>query len=202
MVNLNSLNPFASSNLFPPSKIISLRVYPVKSCRGFEVTRTTLTKRGLALDRQWMFVDASTRKFLTIRDISKMTLVRTSLSADGSHLLVRIKGTDKSVEIPTHPSQEWLEENTKLVSAKVWAAETDGYEYSDAVNGIFSDFFGRKVALILKGPTPRVLSGNGAPELLGRTESTQFADGEYISLLAPLNSVRVYPNGPYDVLQT
>ena len=132
-----------------------------------------------------MFVDASTRKFLTIRDISKMTLVRTSLSADGSQLQVRIEGTDKSVEIPTHPSREWLNENTKLVPAKVWAAETDGYEYSDAISGIFSDFFRRKVALILKGPTPRILSGNGAPEFLGRTESTQFADGKHIPSHAP-----------------
>ena len=180
MFTLNNLNPFASSNLPPPSKIISLRVYPIKSCRGFEVTHTTLRKRGLDLDRQWMFVDATTRKFLTIRDISKMTLVRTSLSADGSQLQIRVDDTDKSIEIPARPSQEWLQENTKLVPAKVWSADTDGYEYSNDVNGIFSDFFGRKVALILKGPTPRILSGNGAPECLGRTESTQFADGEYI----------------------
>lgn len=183
MVTFNSLNPFDTSNLPPPSKIISLRVYPIKSCRGFEVTHTTLTKRGLELDRQWMFVDASTRKFLTIRDISEMTLVRTSLSFDGSLLQVRIEGTNKSVEILAHPSQEWLEENTKLVPAKVWSADTDGYEYSNDVNGIFSDFFERKVALLMKGPTPRILSGNGAPKFLGRTESTQFADGVYISPL-------------------
>lgn len=178
MVTFDSFNPFATSNIPPPSKIISLRVYPIKSCRGFEVTHTTLTKRGLELDRQWMFVDASTRKFLTIRDISEMTLVRTSLSTDGSQLQVRIEGTDKSIQIPAHPSQEWLQENTKLVPARVWSADTDGYEYSDAVNGVFSDFFGRKVALLMKGPTPRILSGNGAPKFLGRTESTQFADGE------------------------
>ncbi len=183
MVTFNSLNPFGTSNLPPPSKIISLRVYPIKSCRGFEVTHTTLTKRGLELDRQWMFVDASTRKFLTIRDISEMTLVRTSLSVDGSLLQVRIEGTNKSVEILAHPSQEWLEEHAKLVPAKVWSADTDGYEYSDDVNGIFSDFFGRKVALLMKGPTPRILSGNGAPKFLGRAESTQFADGVYISPL-------------------
>ena len=186
MVTLNSLNPFASSNLPPPGKITSLRVYPIKSCRGFEVTRTALGKQGLDLDRKWMFVDALTRKFLTIRDISEMTLVRTSLSPDGSQLQVRIEGTDKSIEILAHPSQEWLEENTKLVPAKVWDAETDGYEYSDTVNDIFSDFFGRKVALIMKGPTPRILAGNGAPEHLGRTESTKFADGEYcVSLVSP-----------------
>ena len=103
---------------------------------------------------------------------------------------VKIEGTDKNVEVSTHPSQEWLESNTRIVPAKVWDAETDGYQYSNAVNDIFSDFFGRKVALILKGPTPRILAGNGAPEILGRTESTQFADGEHI--VSPLNSVQSY----------
>ncbi len=196
MVNLNSFNPFASNNLPPPSKIISLQIYPIKSCRGFEVTRTTLRKRGLDLDRQWMFVDASTRKFLTIRDLSQMTLVRTSLSADGDQLQVRIEGTDKSIAIPAHPSQDWLQENTKLVPAKVWSADTDGYEYSNAVSGIFSDFFGRKVALLMKGPTPRILSGNGAPQFLGRTESTQFADGESSSPLTPIPSHQYRPESP------
>lgn len=176
MITLNDLNPFASNNFPPPSKIISLHVYPIKSCRGFEVPRTTLLKSGLALDRQWMFVDAATRKFLTIRDLSQMTLVRTSLSEDGSKLQIRINETNKSVEIPVYPSEVWLKQNTKPVPATVWGTETDGYEYSETVTSIFSDFFERKVALILKGPTPRILEGSGASEHLGRTESTQFAD--------------------------
>lgn len=48
--------------------------------------------------------------------------------------------------------------------------------YGAGVNDKFSDFFGRKVALIYKGPEPRVLAGNGAPEYLGRTQGTAFAD--------------------------
>ena len=103
-----------------------------------------------------MFVDAKTRHFLTIRDISKMTLVRTSLGPD-EDLIIGIDGTDKRVSIPARPTQQWLDENTKLVPAKVWQAETDGYEYSNAVNSIFSEFFKREVCLILKGPTPRIV---------------------------------------------
>lgn len=175
------------------SEIVSLRMYPIKSCRGIEVQGTTLKEQGLELDRRWMLVDASTREFLTIRQIPEMTLIRTGLSPDGSELIVTIpvKGAtesgnttraDKSavtvntVRIPSHPSQEWLEANTVVAPVKIWDNDTDGHIYSDAINAPFSAFLGRAVELVYKGPTPRVLKGNGAPKLLGRVQSTGFPD--------------------------
>jgi uncharacterized protein YcbX len=91
-------------------------------------------------------------------------------------------GTDKSavnvntVRIPSHPSPEWLEANTVVAPVKIWDNDTDGYVYGDAFNAPFSAFLGRAVALVYKGPTPRVLKGNGAPKLLGRVQSTGFPD--------------------------
>ena len=38
--------------------IARLFVYPVKSCRGVEVSEAFLTETGLDLDRAWMVVDA------------------------------------------------------------------------------------------------------------------------------------------------
>lgn len=172
------------------SEIVSLRMYPIKSCRGFEVQSTTLKEHGLDLDRRWMLVDASTHEFLTIRQIPDMTRIGTGLSADGTELVVTIpnpsktrsKSTDNkkptvtTVRIPSHPSPEWLETNTVVAPVKIWDNETDGYIYGDAVNAPFSAFMGRSVALVYKGPTPRVLKGNGAPKLLGRVQSTGFPD--------------------------
>ena len=43
-------------------------VYPIKSCRGFQVNWVLLRMQALDLDRQWMFVDANTRAFFTIRE--------------------------------------------------------------------------------------------------------------------------------------
>jgi uncharacterized protein YcbX len=165
-------------------------MYPIKSCRGFEVQSTTLKEHGLDLDRRWMLVDASTHEFLTIRQIPDMTRIGTGLSADGTELVVTIpnpsktrsKSTDNkkptvtTVRIPSHPSLEWLETNTVVAPVKIWDNETDGYIYGDAVNAPFSAFMGRSVALVYKGPTPRVLKGNGAPKLLGRVQSTGFPD--------------------------
>ncbi|KAJ5908860.1 Molybdenum cofactor sulfurase C-terminal [Penicillium taxi] len=165
------------------SNIVSLRVYPIKSCRGFEVRQTTLKEHGLDLDRQWMIVDASTHEFLTIRQIQYMTLINTSLSADGQDLVITIPtsfdaddSTLKTVSIPAHPSPEWLAENTTVAAVKIWDTDTDGYIYNEEVNAPFSAFLGCPVALVYKGPTPRTLKGNGAAHILGRVQSTGFPD--------------------------
>lgn len=175
------------------SEIISLRMYPIKSCRGFEVQQTTLKEHGLDLDRRWMLVDASTNEFLTIRQIPNMTRIGTGLSADGEHLVVTIPSsasstpasthqpdtasdTTKTILIPAHPTQEWLQTHTTIAPVKIWDNDTDGYIYNDEINAPFSAFMGRPVALVYKGPTPRVLKGNGAPNLLGRTQTTGFPD--------------------------
>lgn len=160
------------------SEIISLRMYPIKSCRGFEVQKTVLKEHGLDLDRRWMLVDAATHEFLTIRQIPDMTRIGTALSDDGLDLLVTIPNAEsvQTVRVPCHPSHDWLANNTTVAPVKIWDNDTDGYIYSDSVNAPFSAFLGRPVALVYKGPTPRVLKGNGAPKLLGRVQTTGFPD--------------------------
>lgn len=188
------------------SEIVSLRVYPIKSCRGFTVNKSTLRSYGLDYDRQWMFVDAETQQFLTIRQIPEMTLINTGLSEDGRSLLLSITGVDgdiatmeKPISIPAVPEMDWLEQHTTLSQVKVWDVVTDGYVYGNEVNEPFSRFLGRNVALVYKGPTPRVLQGNGDPQLLGRTQSVNFPDVHPILIasetsIAELNS-RLHQKG-------
>jgi uncharacterized protein YcbX len=169
-----TFNPFASPGTV--SEIVELRIYPIKSCRGIKVDRTTLTRQGLDLDRRWMFVDEKKHEFITIRQKSQMTLINTAISADGQELTISIRDTDKSVKVPARPAAQWLEANTKIQQVEIWGHETDGYEYSDEINSVFTDFFGEEVSLIYKGPTQRVCQGNGAAKFLGREESVNFPD--------------------------
>ncbi|RAK72137.1 MOSC domain-containing protein [Aspergillus fijiensis CBS 313.89] len=183
-------------------EIVALRVYPIKSCRGLTLPRTTLLQHGLDLDRRWMIVDAATHEFLTIRTNPRMTLITTALSSsstttttsdetaqDNSPLNLTISlpapSTSPSptapatttITIPAHPTPTWLAQNTTLASdIKIWDTTTDGYIYSSEVNAPISEFLGREVALVYKGPTPRILQGNGAPRLLGREQATNFPD--------------------------
>jgi uncharacterized protein YcbX len=161
----------------PPTTIKEIRIYPIKSCRGFKVEKTKLLKTGLDLDRNWMFVDAATMKFLTIRQISEMTLIDTAIS-DKDELVVSIRNQkDVHFTIPAHPTKKWLAENTTLHPAcEIWGQKVDGYVYSEEMTKPFSAFFDKDVRLVFKGPTPRLLTGNAAPEVLGRTETTKFAD--------------------------
>ncbi|CAP98274.1 hypothetical protein E8E15_004398 [Penicillium rubens] len=189
------------------TEIISLRIYPIKSCRGIEVQSTVLKQHGLDLDRRWMLVDASSNTFLTIRQIPDMTRIRTALSADGDELVVSIPKPESNestqdqdqdrqfhtIRIPSHPSPPWLAANTNIGPVHIWDTDTDGYRYSDEINAPFSAFLGRDVVLVHKGPTPRVLKGNGAPHRLGRVQTTGFPDVHPVQIasessLAELNA--------------
>ncbi|KAL4911090.1 hypothetical protein BDW74DRAFT_5614 [Aspergillus multicolor] len=173
-----------------PSEIISLRVYPIKSCRGFETPSTKQCMTGLDLDRRWMLVDEKTHVFLTIRQIPEMTLINTGLSEDGESLLLSVstpksendsgsESDSESIAIPAHPTEAWLAQHTTLADdIKIWDTTTDGYIYNAdvGVNALFSKFLSRPVVLVYKGPTPRVLKGNGDPRVLGRVQDTNFPD--------------------------
>ncbi|KAF2421027.1 hypothetical protein EJ08DRAFT_653674 [Tothia fuscella] len=161
----------------PPTKIKELRVYPIKSCRGFTVQKTRMLRTGLDLDRNWMFVDAVDYKFLTIRNLSEMTLIDTRIS-EKDELVVSVRGKEEmGFVIPAHPSRKWLEGNTTLNDGVViWGQKVDAWVYPEGMTKSFAELFGKEVRLVYKGPTPRALVGNAAPERLGRTESTKFPD--------------------------
>jgi len=187
MVNIASLNPFGPS-VKATSEVTQLRVYPIKSCRGISIRSTTLTRQGLDLDRRWMFIDKTKEnRFQTIREMSALTLVNTEFSSpdasstDGGEnaleLIISISNDpSKRVQIPARPTEEWLAENTKVEEVEIWGMRTDGYVYNDEFNEIFTDLVGKPIALVYKGPTPRLAGGNGAPKHLGRTESINFPD--------------------------
>ncbi|TID16769.1 Molybdenum cofactor sulfurase [Venturia nashicola] len=161
----------------PPTKIQEIRIYPIKSCRGLKVQKTKLLKTGLDLDRNWMFAEASTLKFLTIRQISDMTLIDTKITDDDTLEVSISTKPNINFSIPAHPNEIWLSLNTELVKdCEIWGQKVDGYLYSKDLTAPFSEFFGKDVRLVYKGPTPRPLKGNADPQVLGRVESTKFAD--------------------------
>ena len=164
----------------PATEVVSLRVYPIKSCKGLEVTSTRLKKSGLSLDRNWMFVTKSDRVFMTIRSDARMTLIDTALVDDEKTkeqmLAVSIHGTDARVLVPAWPTEEWLKANTKLGTVEIWEQKTDAWEYGEEISGIFSDFFKKSVALVYKGPTQRMVAVNGSKEMYGKETPHHFAD--------------------------
>jgi uncharacterized protein YcbX len=162
----------------PPTQIVSMRVYPIKSCRGIEVDETRLRKTGLLLDRNWMFISKSDRKFMTIRSNPAMTLIDTNIITQDkqSQLEITVHGTEARVVIPAFPTREWLAANTTLSEVEIWEEKTDAYEYSDEINATFTKFFEQDVALVYKGPQHRNINVNGRAELYGKAQEHHFAD--------------------------
>jgi uncharacterized protein YcbX len=162
----------------PPTEIVSMRVYPIKSCRGIEVDETRLRKTGLLLDRNWMFISKSDRKFMTIRSNPSMTLIDTNIITQDNQtqLDITVHGTQARVVIPAFPTKEWLAANTTLSEVEIWEEKTDAYEYSDEINATFTKFFEQDVALVYKGPQHRNINVNGRAELYGKPQEHHFAD--------------------------
>lgn len=174
------------------TKIVDLRIYPIKSCRGIRVNTSTLTQKGLKYDRGCMFVDAA-RKFITIRQKPEMTLIKTDITQDESGkdcLAVTFPAVTKpgtefeekdvdysnatTITVPLEADEEWLQQNAELVEAEIWGYQTDAYAFTQpdvesAVEKYFKAFDPKsKVRLVIKGPSLRQCGGNGSPEQLGR----------------------------------
>ncbi|KAL1594468.1 hypothetical protein SLS60_010228 [Paraconiothyrium brasiliense] len=168
----------------PPTEITDIFIHPIKSCHYLTVKSAKLLPTGLDLDRHWMWVSYPKLEFQTIRQNSKMTLIRPSYDAK-SDTLTLVAPAPNSIDqklqfsVPAHPSQEWLEKNTDLVEANIWGKETPAHAYSTDLTGPFNDFFGKEVRLVYKSPVfdaPRKLPSNGAENILGRPASTCFPD--------------------------
>ena len=178
----------SSISLPPNTEITELWVYPIKSCRGIPLQSAHLLSTGLDLDRRWMFVDSKTRQFLTIRDISELTLIDTSIDSDKDELIISIRDKKTRIIIPAHPTSGWLKKNTQLVEAKIWRTETDAWEFPSKWTAPFASLLKREVSLLYKGPSARILGRNAAPSRLGRVASTCFAD-EFPLLMASAASM-------------
>ncbi|WP_144638493.1 MOSC domain-containing protein [Bordetella genomosp. 13] len=71
------------------ARILSLHVYPIKSCAGIDLAESDLDRAGLAHDRRWMLVDEA-GQFMTQRQWPAMALIRTAL--DGAVLRLDAPG--------------------------------------------------------------------------------------------------------------
>lgn len=166
--------------------ISSLTYYPIKACRGFDVTKTRVERMGLADDRRMMVVTPE-GKFLTQREHPKLALVTPTLNGglatlsapnfDSVQLEIRKSGTSTLVDI-------WSSKGVKAIDQGGAAAKW------------LSDWLGAPVRLVhVDEAFKRKLN----PEYAVSDEDyTGFADGYPILViseesLADLNSLLDVP---------
>ena len=76
-------------------EVTALHVYPVKSCRGFEVETMELDTYGPKLDRRFMITDENGR-FITQRQEAILSQIFVAMRPDGSVTLSLQKGPTMS----------------------------------------------------------------------------------------------------------
>jgi uncharacterized protein len=118
-------------------QVTALYLYPVKACAGIPVDEAFVAERGFALDRRWMVVDASGR-FMTQRDIPKLALVGTRLTAGG---IVLSAPRGPELELPFE-----LETGT-VVDVRIWDDEMRGVRHAAASQWV-SEFLGRPASVV------------------------------------------------------
>lgn len=146
-----------------PIELASITIYPVKSCRGVALASSRVLRRGLALDRRWMVVDAVGR-FLTQREEPRLALVDTEIQGDAIRLSARDHG-EATIPITT--------EAGALTDVEIWGRRVRALAHEDAGRFV-SALLGRQARVV---HLPERYASPSASRHARPGDEVSFADG-------------------------
>lgn len=160
-------------------QLLEIWRYPVKSCRGEQLTEAVVEPWGLAGDRRWMIVDGAGTQ-VTARDYPRLVLV-TPRVAGGKITLAAPGLPEVTVPVPAGSS---------LVPVRVWRSDLFASPADDEASGWLTGIIGEPVRLVYlddptrRAPNPaysrpgdRVSFADGYPLLLTSEESLGAVNG-------------------------
>ncbi len=159
---------FADADAVTAARVASLHVYPIKGCRGLDLSRADVAPTGLvsggAGDREWMVVDEHGR-FLTQREFPRMALVGVRAEAERLRLDAPYMRT---CDVPLAPPGASR-------GVVVWRSDVRGADAGDAAAAWLSDWLAHDVRLVR---FDRAVTRYCNREYAGDSgASTMFADG-------------------------
>lgn len=125
-------------------RIVTLAVYPVKSCAGVAVQRWKLGKRGLIDDRHWMVVD-ETGRFISQREQPRLALVQPAYSDDFQTLILSSPSCPAPLRIDRKAPPSGAQVNVTL-----WDDELSAREESTECNVWFAQAIGVPAARLVR----------------------------------------------------
>jgi hypothetical protein len=146
-------------------QLTSIWRYPVKSCRGEELSEAGVEPWGLAGDRRWMVVDES-GDVVTAREHPRLLLVTPRLDGDGDVTLAGPDLPDLAVHVPA---------GEDLVPVRVHSGPVvQATPAGDKAEAWLTQVVGEPVRLVyLDDPTRRATD----PQYSRETDRVSFADG-------------------------
>ena len=119
------------------AQIRALNVYPVKSCRGIASAALRLAATGFDRDRHWLIVRLSGR-FVTQRELPRMALIATRLTASGLVL-----------GAPAMPDLEVAERvDGPSIDVVIWKDSCHAVDQGDAAGAWLKKFLGTDLRLV------------------------------------------------------
>ncbi|XP_042695762.1 molybdenum cofactor sulfurase [Centrocercus urophasianus] len=130
-----------------PITVISIYLYPIKSCSAFEVTEWPVGNQGLLYDRNWMVVNQN-GVCITQKQEPKLCLINPSINLKQKIMVIQAEGMD--------PISVSLEENigkeAVICESKVCSHRVKTYDCGERTAAWFSTFLGRPCRLIRQSP--------------------------------------------------
>ena len=182
-------------------KLSGIHIYPIKSCRGVQLTQANVKPRGLEYDRRWMITDGAGR-FISQRSHPKLAQINAKADACGVDL--EFGGKTIRVNIPTG----------KRIDVSVWSSSVNALVADEAINTALSDWLAADVRLVymdkasVRATNPEWAEGHetsfsdGYPVLVTNTASLA-AINEHIKQAGhdPVGMARFRPNVVIDTDQ-
>jgi uncharacterized protein YcbX len=153
-------------------ELSSMTYYPIKACRGFDVTESFVERMGLEHDRRMMVVTPK-GKFLTQREHPKLALITPTLSGDSITL------SAPNVE----SLQVEIQKSGIAMPVSIWNSQgVSAIDQGNAVAEWLSDWLGAAVRLVhMDERFKRKLSPEYA---VSDADHTGFADGYPILVIS------------------
>ena len=144
--------------------LASIHIYPMKGCRGIDLSESAVEPWGLAGDRRWLLVDADFR-FVSQREHASL-----------ARLVVRDgPGAGISVSSDGYPSLSVAAPDLdEMLKVTVWSSTVAAAAAGPEADAWFSAYLGEPVRLVyLDDPTRRAVD----PEFGAAGDVVSFADG-------------------------
>ncbi len=153
-------------------QLANLTYYPIKACRGFDVSESNVERMGLEHDRRMMVVTPE-GEFLTQREYPRLALINPTLNND-----------TLTLSAPNFDSIHFkIQRNGMAWPVNIWKSKAvDAIDQGDESAGWFSDWLGTSVRLVhIADGFRRRLNPEYA---VNDDDHTGFADGYPILIIS------------------
>ncbi|KAI9012280.1 MOSC N-terminal beta barrel domain-containing protein [Hyaloraphidium curvatum] len=149
-----------------PRRVGSITIFPVKSCKGIDVSEARISDCGFPLDRNWVLVTATGNaekpwEIHTLRESPALALVETAIEfddavlkpgvggyQDGGHLVLRAPGMQEArVRFPREKK-----DGDAPATYFMFIGDNQGLDEGDEVAKWFSQYLGKEVRLMVQDP--------------------------------------------------